>query len=117
MNIQKSTVFGFILRDQLMFLFSELLLDRHTHERPEYFLWGFSPICLILPIDASMPSIRIEQLLMEVDKLTGFSRHFASIQQHGSKPKNFYKTLIAAIKLSVFSIIFHDIRTKFTIFV
>jgi TnpA family transposase len=44
-----------------------------------------------------MPFIRIEQLLMEVDKLTGFSRHFIPVQKHGSRPKNFYKTLIAAI--------------------
>jgi hypothetical protein len=48
-------------------------------------------------INASMPFIRIEQLLMEVDKLTGFSRHFIPVQKHGSRPKNFYKTLIAAI--------------------
>jgi hypothetical protein len=48
-------------------------------------------------IDASMPSIRIEQLLMEVDKLTDFSRHFIPVQNHKSRPKNFYKTLMAAI--------------------
>jgi TnpA family transposase len=48
-------------------------------------------------IDASMPSIRIEKLLIEVDQLTGFSKHFSPIQQHGSRPKNFYNTLIAAI--------------------
>ena len=44
-----------------------------------------------------MPFIRIEQLLMQVDKQTGFSRHFVPIQRHGSKPKNFYKTMISAI--------------------
>lgn len=48
-------------------------------------------------INASMPTVRIEQLLMEVDRLTGFSRHFVPIQQHGSRPENFYKILIAAI--------------------
>jgi TnpA family transposase len=48
-------------------------------------------------IDVSMPSIRIEQLLMEVDRMTGFSRHFTSISNQESKPNNFYKTLIAAI--------------------
>lgn len=48
-------------------------------------------------IDASMPSIRIEQLLIEVDKQTHFSRHFLPVQQHKSRPKNFYKTLIAAL--------------------
>jgi TnpA family transposase len=48
-------------------------------------------------IDASMPSIRIEQLLMEIDRLTNFSRHFTPVQQHNARPKNFYKTLLAAI--------------------
>ena len=48
-------------------------------------------------INANMPFIRIEKLLMEVDKLTGFSRHFIPIQKHGSRPENFYKTLIATI--------------------
>lgn len=44
-----------------------------------------------------MPSVRIEQLLMEVDRLTRFSDHFIPIQQHGSRPPHFYKTLMAAI--------------------
>ncbi len=48
-------------------------------------------------IDASMPSIRIEQLMMEVDKFTSFSRHFTPVQNHHSRPNNFYKTLMAAI--------------------
>ena len=48
-------------------------------------------------VDASMPSIRIEQLLMEVDKLTNFSHHFVPVQNHKSRPKKFYKTLMAAI--------------------
>ncbi len=48
-------------------------------------------------IDASMPYIRIEQLLMDVDKQTGFSKHFIPIQHHRSRPKHFYKTLIAGI--------------------
>jgi len=48
-------------------------------------------------IDANMPSIRIERLLMEVDQMTGFSRHFLPVQDHGSRPKNFYRTLMAAI--------------------
>lgn len=48
-------------------------------------------------IDASMPSIRIEQLLMEVDQQTNFSHHFNPAQQHHSRPKNFYKTLISAL--------------------
>lgn len=48
-------------------------------------------------IDASMPSIRIEQLLMEVDQQTNFSRHFIPVQQHHSRPKNFYKILISAL--------------------
>lgn len=48
-------------------------------------------------IDASIPTIRIEQLLMEVDQETNFSRHFIPVQQHHSRPQNFYKTLIAAL--------------------
>ena len=48
-------------------------------------------------IDASLPTIRIEQLLLEVDKLTQFSQHFTSIQGHHSRPKNFYKTLMASL--------------------
>jgi len=48
-------------------------------------------------IDVSMPTIRIEQLLTEVDKETNFSRHFEPLQRHQSRPKSFYKTLVAAI--------------------
>jgi len=48
-------------------------------------------------IDASMPSIRIEQLLIEVDGQTHFSRHFVPVNQHHSKPEDFYKTLMAAL--------------------
>lgn len=48
-------------------------------------------------IDAHMPSIRIEQLLMEVDQMTHYSRHFVPIPHHQSRPKNFYKSLMAAI--------------------
>lgn len=48
-------------------------------------------------IDASMPSIRIEQLLIEVDRQTNFSQHFIPVQQHHSRPKMFYKTLISAL--------------------
>jgi TnpA family transposase len=48
-------------------------------------------------IDANMPTIRIEQLLMEVDQLTGFTKHFTPIQRHHAQPKQFYKTLLAAI--------------------
>lgn len=48
-------------------------------------------------IDTSMPPIRIEQLLMEVDQLTGFSRHFVPIQGHHARPKLFYKTLLATL--------------------
>jgi TnpA family transposase len=48
-------------------------------------------------IDSRLPSIRIEQLLMEVDQLTGFSRHFTPMQGHQSRPPHFYKTLMAAL--------------------
>lgn len=48
-------------------------------------------------IDASLPLIRIEELLIEVDKLTKFSRHFTPIPNHQSRPPHFYRTLMAAI--------------------
>jgi TnpA family transposase len=48
-------------------------------------------------IDASLPTIRIEQLLLEVDQQTHFSRHFTPIQDHHSRPSHFYRTLLAAI--------------------
>lgn len=48
-------------------------------------------------IDSRLPSIRVEQLLMEVDQLTGFSRHFTPVQGHQSRPPHFYKTLMAAL--------------------
>jgi len=48
-------------------------------------------------IDANLPTIRIEKLLMEVDQMTHYSRHFIPLQQHQSRPKEFYKSLIATI--------------------
>ena len=48
-------------------------------------------------IDTSMPSIRIEGLLMAVDEHTHFSRHFMPIQGHRSQPKHFYKALMAGL--------------------
>jgi len=45
-------------------------------------------------INARLPLIRIEQLLMEVDHLTGFSRHFTPVQGHQSRPPHFYKAHI-----------------------
>lgn len=48
-------------------------------------------------IDARLPSIRIEQLLMEVDQRTGFSHHFTPVQAHQSRPAHFYKTLMATL--------------------
>jgi len=47
-------------------------------------------------IDSRLPSIRIERLLMEVDQLTHFTRHFTPIQGE-SKPAHFYKTLMATL--------------------
>lgn len=48
-------------------------------------------------IDANMPSVRIEQLLIEVDRQTNFTRHFIPVGKHHSRPKNFYKSLISAL--------------------
>ena len=48
-------------------------------------------------IEARLPLIRIEQLLMEVDHLTHFSRHFTPVQGHAARPPQFYRTLLAAL--------------------
>lgn len=48
-------------------------------------------------IDANMPPIRIENLLMEVDKRTRFTKQFKPIQGHRARPGHFYKTLLAGI--------------------
>ena len=48
-------------------------------------------------INARLPLVRIEQLLMEVAHLTGFSRHFTPVQGHQARPLHFYKTLMAAL--------------------
>ena len=48
-------------------------------------------------LEGSLPKIRIEQLLLEVDQMTGFSRHFIPIHGQQSLPKKFYKTLLASI--------------------
>lgn len=39
----------------------------------------------------------LNSLLMEVDQLTGFCRHFTPIQSHHSRLKHFYRNLIAAL--------------------
>lgn len=48
-------------------------------------------------IEARLPMIRIEQLLMDVDHLTHFSRHFTPVQGHAARPPHFYRTLLAAL--------------------
>lgn len=48
-------------------------------------------------INTRLPLVRIEHLLMEVDRLTGFSRHFTSVHGQRTRPPQFYKTLMAAL--------------------
>jgi TnpA family transposase len=48
-------------------------------------------------IEARLPLIRIERLLMDVDHLTHFSRHFTPVQGHAARPPQFYRTLLAAL--------------------
>lgn len=48
-------------------------------------------------INSYLPKIKIEQLLIEVDHMTGFTKHFTPIHGQESQPKQFYKTLIASI--------------------
>jgi TnpA family transposase len=48
-------------------------------------------------ISSYLPKIKIEQLLIEVDQMTGFTKHFTPIHGQKGKPKNYYKILIASI--------------------
>lgn len=48
-------------------------------------------------IGAYMPKIKIERLLIEVDQMTGFTKHFTPIHNQKGRPEHFYKTLIASI--------------------
>lgn len=48
-------------------------------------------------ISSYLPKIKIEQLLMEVDQMTGFTKHFTPIHEQRGKPQSFYKTLIASL--------------------
>lgn len=69
-------------------------------------------------LESSLPKIRIEQLLLEVDQMTKFSRHFTPIHSQKSLPKNFYKTLLASIISQATNIgvaAMHDCTTDITI--
>lgn len=48
-------------------------------------------------IDTRLPPIRIEQLLLEVDHLTQFSRHFTPLHGSPARPQQFYRTLLATL--------------------
>ena len=48
-------------------------------------------------ISANLPRIRVENLLMEVDRATAFTRSFVPLEPHRSRPEQFYKSLLAAI--------------------
>ncbi len=48
-------------------------------------------------ISANLPRIRVENLLMEVDRATGFSNSFVPIEPHRSRPEQFYKSLLSTI--------------------
>jgi TnpA family transposase len=48
-------------------------------------------------IDTRLPAIRIEQLLVEVDQPTQFSRHFTPLSSSQSRPQQFYRTLLATL--------------------
>jgi hypothetical protein len=48
-------------------------------------------------INARWPLVRLEQLLMEVEHLTGFSRHCTPVHGHQARPPHCYKTLMAAL--------------------
>ncbi len=71
--------------------------DKLTLKRDDKIALPPSVTTLQKVINARLPLIRIEQLLMEVDHLTGFSRHFTPVQGHQSRPPHFYKTLMATL--------------------
>jgi hypothetical protein len=48
-------------------------------------------------INSYLPKIKIEQLLIEADHITGFSKYFTPIHGQRSRPANFYKALMASI--------------------
>jgi len=48
-------------------------------------------------ISSYLPKIKIEQLIIDVDRLTGFTKFFTPLHGQKSEPKLFYKTLIASI--------------------
>ncbi len=48
-------------------------------------------------IDSYLPKIKIEQLLIEVDQMTCFTKHFTTIHGQKRHSGNLYKTLIASI--------------------
>jgi len=77
--------------------FAQIQSDRLKLKRDDKLPISDTVTKLQKTINATMPYIRIEQLLMEVDQLTHFSRHFIPIQGHHFKPKQFYKTLMAAL--------------------
>jgi hypothetical protein len=77
--------------------FAEIQDGQLTLKRDDKVVLPPSVTTLQKGINARLPLIRIEQLLMEVDQLTGFSRHFTPVQGHQSRPPHFYKTLMATL--------------------
>jgi TnpA family transposase len=77
--------------------FAEIQHDQLKLKREEKVALPDAVTRLQKVIEASLPAIRIEQLLMEVDQLTQFSQYFTPIQGHQARPKQFYKTLLAAL--------------------
>lgn len=77
--------------------FAEIQQDQLKLKREEKMAVPDAVTRLQKVIEASLPTIRIEQLLLEVDQLTQFSQHFTPLQGHQARPKQFYKTLLAAL--------------------
>lgn len=48
-------------------------------------------------ISSYLPKIKIEQLIIDVDRMTGFTQHFTPIHGQKNQSRHFYKTLIASI--------------------
>jgi len=77
--------------------FAEIQEGKLTLKRDDKVVLPAAVTVLQKVIDTRLPLIRIEQLLLEVDQLTHFSRHFTPVQGHQSRPPQFYRTLMAGL--------------------
>jgi hypothetical protein len=73
--------------------FAEIQDGKLKLKRDDKVIIPVSVAALQKVIDTHLPLIRIEQLLLEVDQRTHFSRHFTPVQGHQARPPQFYRTV------------------------